>query len=107
MILENDNKHRNIDGRHTYKIIMESIHEKKLNIDQYVYIEVMVDVEDMIEDLAEARNKSVEVDDKSLAELQNKFDPIKDAIGGMPFYHRIAFKQDQQLAPGAKMFDAR
>lgn len=49
----------------------------------------MVDVEDMIEDLAEARNKSVEVDDKSLAELQNKFDPIKNAIGGMPFYDSL------------------
>lgn len=107
MVFENENEHGNIDGGHTYKIIMESIHEKKLNIDQYVYIEVMVDVEDMIEDLAEARNKSVEVDDKSLAELQNKFDPIKDAIGGMPFYDRIAFKQNQQLAPGVKMIDAR
>lgn len=37
----------------------------------------MVDVEDMIEDLAEARNRSAQVDDKSLAELQNILSLLK------------------------------
>lgn len=112
----NEDEHGNIDGGHTYKIIQDTVfnkdfHDKADNkiehIDQYVFLEIMVDVEDMIEDLAEARNKSVQVDDKSLAELQNKFAPVKDSIGGMPFYQRIAFKQNQQLEPGVKMIDAR
>src|SRR5699024_7936954 len=87
---ENENDNGNIDDGHNYKIIMELIYEKKISSDQYVYIEVMVDVEDMIEDLSEARNKTVEVDDTLLAELQNKFDPITGEIGGVPFYDRIA-----------------
>ena len=116
MTFDNEEEHGNIDGGHTYKIIQSSIYNEDFDselgnkvehIDQYVFLEIMVDVEDMIEDLAEARNKSAQVDDKSLAELQNKFDPIKDAIGGMPFFNRIAFKQNQQLAPGVKMIDAR
>lgn len=116
MVFSNEEEHGNIDGGHTYKIIKQNIYNPKFDkqvgskvkeSDQYVMFEIMVDVEDMIEDLAEARNKSVEVDDKSLAELQNKFDPIKDAIGGMPFYNRIAFKQNQQAGPGVSMIDAR
>jgi hypothetical protein len=70
----------------------------------------MVGVEEIIEPLAAARNTSVHVDDKSLAELSNKFSPIKDAIGGMPFYNRIAFKQNQQAevdGKRARMIDAR
>lgn len=116
MVFDHEEEHGNIDGGHTYKIIKENIYnseyDKKVgskieNSNQYVTFEMMVDVEEMIEDLAESRNKSVEVDDKSLAELKNKFDPIKDGIGGMPFFNRIAFKQNQQLAPGVKMIDAR
>lgn len=114
---EDEEAHGNIDGGHTYKIIQENIYNpifhdedssnKITNSKQYVFWEIMVDVEDMIEDLAEARNRSAQVDDKSLAELQNHFDPIKDAIGGMTFYNRIAFKQNQQNGPGIKMIDAR
>lgn len=116
MTFENEDEHGNIDGGHTYKIIQKTVYNKDFDskvgnkvekIDQYVFLEIMVDVEDMIEDLAEARNKSAQVDDKSLAELQNKFAPIKDAIGGMPFFNRIAFRQNQQLGPGIKMIDAR
>lgn len=114
---DDEESHGNIDGGHTYKIIQENIYNPKfdgqdsgnkiINSKQYVFWEIMVDVEDMIEDLAEARNRSAQVDDKSLAELQNHFAPIKDAIGGMPFYDRIAFKQNQQNGPGIKMIDAR
>ena len=84
--------HGNIDGGHTYKIVCEHIGE---NLDQYVQFEVMTGVEDIIESLAEARNTSVQVDEKSMAELANKFEPIKEALEGMPFYRRIAFKQNQ------------
>lgn len=85
--------HGDIDGGHTYKIVCE---HKDAGLDQYVQFEVMTGVEDIIEKLAEARNTSVQVDVKSIAELQNKFDPIKEGLEGMPFYHRIAFKQNQQ-----------
>lgn len=100
--------HGNIDGGHTYKIVCE---HKGENIEQYVQFEVMTGVEDIIENLAEARNTSVQVDAKSMAELAKKFDPIKEALEGMPFYERIAFKQNQLIydenSKKMKMIDAR
>lgn len=101
--------HGNIDGGHTYKIVCE---HRNVDLDQYVQFEVMTGVEDIIENLAEARNTSVQVDEKSMAELQQKFDPIKEGLEGMPFFTRIAFKQNQQAFDDEtnkklKMIDAR
>ncbi|MEF2824976.1 MAG: AIPR family protein [Peptococcaceae bacterium] len=109
ILFSDDMVHGNIDGGHTYKIICEHRDE---GLDQYVQFEVMTGVEDIIEKLAEARNTSVQVDEKSMAELQQKFDPIKEGLEGMPFYTRIAFKQNQQAFDDAtnkklKMIDAR
>ena len=104
-----DMLHGNIDGGHTYKIVCEYA---KAGLDQYVQFEVMTGVEDIIEKLAEARNTSVQVDEKSMAELQQKFDPIKEGLEGMSFFSRIAFKQNQQAFDDdtnkkLKMIDAR
>lgn len=101
--------HGNIDGGHTYKIVCE---HRSIDLDQYVQFEVITGVEDIIERLAEARNTSVQVDEKSMAELQQKFDPIKEGLEGMPFFERIAFKQNQQAFDDEnnkklKMIDAR
>ena len=62
---EDESCHGNIDGGHTYKIILEN---KDKVLDQYVQFEVMTGVEAMIADVAEARNTSVAVDAKSMAE---------------------------------------
>lgn len=99
----------NIDGGHTYKIVCD---HRNAGLDQYVQFEVMTGVEDIIEKLAEARNTSVQVDEKSMAELQQKFDPIKEGLEGMTFFTRIAFKQNQQAFDDdtnkkLKMIDAR
>lgn len=104
-----DMLHGNIDGGHTYKIVCD---HRNVDLDQYVQFEVMTGVEDIIEKLAAARNTSVQVDEKSMAELQRKFDPIKEGLEGMPFYTRIAFKQNQQAYDEEtnkrlKMIDAR
>jgi hypothetical protein len=101
---DNPVEHGNIDGGHTYKTILK---HKDRDLDQYVTFEIMTDVEDIIEPLASARNTSAQVDDKSLAELEGKFDPIKDSIGGMPFFGRVAFKQNQHAGQGVKVIDAR
>ena len=110
---DDDFTHGNIDGGHTYKITQEYIGRE---LSQYVQFEIMTGVDDIIVDLAEARNTSVQVDEKSLAELVGKFDPIKEGIDGLTFFNRIAFKQNQletQIDPvsgrekGLKMIDAR
>lgn len=107
MVVTNPYEHGDIDGGHTYKLLLEHQNE---GVNQYVALEIMVGVEDIIEDLAEARNTSAQVDEKSMAELGKHFEPIKDGIGGMPFFDRIAFKQNQQLVvdeKNVKMIDAR
>lgn len=101
--------HGDVDGGHTYKIVC--LHKDE-GLDQYVQFEVLTGVEDIIEQLADARNTSAAVDEKSLAELAQHFDPIKEALEGMPFYNRIAFKQNQTVADpetgrSLKMIDAR
>lgn len=106
---DDESCHGNIDGGHTYKILLEN---KDKILDQYVQFEVMTGVEGMIADLAEARNTSVAVDAKSMAELREKFDPIKESLEGMPFFERISFKQNQitrdvDTNKALKMIDAR
>lgn len=106
---EDESCHGNIDGGHTYKILLEN---KDKVLEQYVQFEVMTGVEAMIADLAEARNTSIAVDAKSMAELREKFDPIKEGLEGLPFFNRISFKQNQitkdtDTKKALKMIDAR
>lgn len=106
---DDESCHGNIDGGHTYKILLEN---RDKILDQYVQFEVMTGVEPIIADLAEARNTSVAVDAKSMAELRERFDPIKESLEGMPFFGRISFKQNQitrdvDTNKALKMIDAR
>ncbi len=106
---DDESCHGNIDGGHTYKILLQN---KDKELDQFVQFEVMTGVESLIADLAEARNTSVAVDAKSMAELREKFDPVKECLEGMPFYGRISFKQNQitrdvDTSKPLKMIDAR
>lgn len=76
---EDKEVHGDIDGGHTYKIILE----EQENLDygkQFVKIEVLTGVEDIFQELAAARNTSVQVQDKSIAELEDRFGIVKEAI---------------------------
>ena len=90
--MDNEEVHGNIDGGHTYKIILEE--RDKIEKEQYVKLEIIVNAEDFFTDLAGARNTSVQVQDKAIAELEKKFDPIKAFL---PKYicENIAFKQNE------------
>lgn len=90
--MDNEEVHGNIDGGHTYKIILEE--REKIDKEQYVKLEVIVNAEDFFTDLAAARNTSVQVQDKAIAELEKKFDPLKAFL---PKYicENIAFKQNE------------
>ncbi|WP_225745006.1 AIPR family protein [Marinilactibacillus sp. Marseille-P9653] len=108
LVFKDLNVHGNIDGGHTYKIILDELSKNK-TIDEYVQVEIMEGVEDQMDLLAEARNTSVEVSEQSLAELRDQFDPIKDSIGGLPMYERVAFKQFEKRDefPVYRIIDAR
>ena len=85
--------HGNVDGGHTYEIIKKNsaLLEKG---EQFVKIEVVTGVEDMFEQLAAARNTSVQVKDQSIAELENRFDLIKEAFRNERFYGDISYKEN-------------
>lgn len=86
--------HGNIDGGHTLKIILTKQKEGELLFEQYVFFEFFTGISSPVE-LAEARNQSVQVDQRSIEELNRSFQPIKDALKNEEFYNRIAFKQNE------------
>lgn len=88
-----ENVHGNVDGGHTYKIIMEEM-DKIERGQQYVKIEVLTGVDDMFQELAAARNTSTQVQDKSIAELEKRFEIIKKAIQSEPFSKEVYFKEN-------------
>lgn len=85
--------HGNVDGGHTYKIILEN-REKLEQGKQYVKIEIITGVENIFQSLAAARNTSVQVKDESIAELTKKFVIIKNAVDGLPFANTINYKEN-------------
>ena len=87
--------HGNIDGGHTYKIIKEN-REQLEKGKQFVKIEILKGIEDIFQRLAAARNTSTQVQDKSIAELEGRFDLIKDAITGAPYSNDIFFRENEE-----------
>ena len=87
--------HGNIDGGHTYKVIKENRNLISDDMKQYVKIEILTGVEDMFQDLADARNTSTQVKDISLINLANKFDPIKTTLASEPFATNISYKENE------------
>ncbi|MBI3592420.1 MAG: AIPR family protein [Nitrospirae bacterium] len=87
--LPNREKHGLVDGGHTYEVIKANI--ENLPYDQYVTIEIMTGIEDDFTEIAGARNTSVQVKDKSLAELEGKLDVIHLLMKGLPFEQDINY----------------
>lgn len=85
--------HGNVDGGHTYTVI-KNFSDQLERGEQFVKIEVLTGVEDFFEQLAAARNTSVQVNDQSIAELENRFELIKDAFRNERFYNDISYKQN-------------
>jgi hypothetical protein len=72
-----------------------------------VFFEFFTGIDSPVE-LAAARNTSVQVDLKSIAELENSFDALKVAFKGIPFENRIAYKMNEHYnTEGIKPIDIR
>lgn len=87
--------HGCVDGGHTYKIIKESRNEIE-DGKQFVKIEIVTGIENIFQSLAAARNTSVQVQDKSIAELENRFDIIKKTISSESFADKVYFKENDE-----------
>lgn len=93
VLFEDLSVHGNVDGGHTYTIIKDFRDQLEAG-EQYVKVEVLTGIEDMFEQLAGARNTSVQVNDQSIAELENRFELIKDAFRNERFFSDISYKQN-------------
>lgn len=87
-------KHGNIDGGHTLKAILDAKNKNILDSERFVFFEILTGIESPVE-LAAARNTSVQVDLKSIAELENSFEVIKDVFDTIEFSDRIQYKMNQ------------
>ena len=91
---DNPEIHGNIDGGHTLRAILEAKSNNYLSDDKYVFFEIFQGIDSPVE-LAAARNTSVQVDLKSIVELENSFKVLKEALFGNAFYDRIQFKMNE------------
>ncbi len=92
---EDDSVHGDVDGGHTYRIIKENRDQLERG-QQYVKLEILTGVEGIFQDLADARNTSTQVKDKSIAELRKQFELIKAAIAGEPYAGQIYFEENAE-----------
>lgn len=92
--LDDPTIHGNIDGGHTLRAILDARNRNILPDEQYVFFELFTGIDSPVE-LAAARNTSVQVDLKSIAELENSFDVIKRALHGLPFADRVQYKMNE------------
>lgn len=91
---DNPEIHGNIDGGHTLRAILEAKNKNYLPDNRYVFFEIFEGIDSPVE-LAAARNTSVQVDLKSIAELENSFEVLKEALHSNVFYNRIQFKMNE------------
>ncbi len=91
------------DGAHTYEIILDSQSKDDCPDGQYVKFEILTGIPSgMMVDITGGLNTAVQVQEASLANLEGKFEWIKETIKDMPYRNKIAFKQNER-----KDFDIR
>lgn len=90
---ENCEVHGNVDGGHTYRTILQ-YRDQLDRGQQYVKIEILTGIEGIFQSLAAARNTSVQVQDKSIAELEDRFDIIKNTLANESYISRVFFKEN-------------
>lgn len=93
--MEDPAVHGNVDGGHTYKTILKNRDELTRGM-QYVKIEILTGVEGFFEDVADARNTSVQVKDQSIANLRGRFDIIKTVLSDEDYYSEIYFEENAE-----------
>lgn len=83
-----------LDGGHTYHAIISNRKDVESTDPVYVHLEIMTNIQD-IDTIAAARNTSVQVSDKAIAELAEKFEFIKSAIRNEPYSTDISYRENE------------
>lgn len=95
VVFSDRNVHGDVDGGHTLRVILDNRENVEAG-QQYVKIEILTDVESIFEDLAAARNTSTQVQDKSIANLRDYFELIKEIIFTEEFNSRVYFMENDE-----------
>lgn len=93
IIFDDFEVHGNVDGGHTYKTILQ-YRDQLEEGQQFVKIEILTGIEGIFQSLAAARNTSVQVQDKSIAELEDRFEIIKNTLKHEDYISRVFFKEN-------------
>ena len=101
--LTNPERHGVVNGGHTLQTILEAQHDREVKPEDYpgpwpaqVRLHIYEGVGlDLIPELAEGLNRSLQVDNPSLENLRKTFDAIKAAMGDKPGAKQIAYKQGE------------
>lgn len=95
-IPDNDDAYGILDGGHSYRAILDNRNSLKDDQTEFVKLEIIVGADENFEKLAASRNTSVQVTDSTIAELEKRFDFVKEKIRNEPYFNNIAFKQNEQ-----------
>jgi hypothetical protein len=87
------------DGGHTYEIILAAQSGETCPEGQYVRFEIITGIpSSMRTEITGGLNTAVQVQDASLANLDGKFEWVKETLQDMPYANEIAYKQNQDAA---------
>lgn len=83
-----------VDGGHTYEIICKAQAESEIPADQYVDVQVRTGVDkSLITDISAGLNTGIAVKHHSIANLDGKFDWIKEEVAGQRYADMIAWRE--------------
>jgi hypothetical protein len=74
-----------VNGNHSYRLLLDAKSSDNIPANQYVEIKVYVGVPpELVPDLAEGLNSSMQVHEESLADLREQFNWLKDSLKAHP-----------------------
>ena len=86
-----------VDGGHSYEIIRRAVKSGEVPDNEFIKLEVITGLptEGLITDIAGGRNTSMQVQTKSLLDLNNEFQFLKDALAAGEWVDRVAWHEGQ------------
>ena len=95
LTLENKEEHGVCDGGHTLGILLECLKKAIIMGQKHVILEVLTGVEDIIFELSRHRNTNAQVKEKALADLEGKFDFLKEGMTNELFSNYIWWTENE------------
>ncbi len=86
-----------VDGGHSYEIVREARKAGAIPGDEFIKLEIVtgLDTESLVTDIAGGRNTSMQVQAKSLLDLNDEFQFLKDALAADDWASRVAWHEGE------------